>query len=87
MSTMSVTTIIVSTDQNVPVATMIYPLVAIVAFCSSAPECPHPLPCGTTVHHRSHRPLPPTSSLVDGDKYLQQPPNPNLVTIIVEYTS
>jgi hypothetical protein len=32
-------TITVATDQNMSVATMIYPLIAIVAFCSSARCC------------------------------------------------
>jgi hypothetical protein len=35
MSTVPVTTITIATCENVPVATMIYPLISIVVFCSS----------------------------------------------------
>jgi hypothetical protein len=39
MSTTPITTITVAKDQNVPVATMIYPLVVIVSFCNSELFC------------------------------------------------
>jgi hypothetical protein len=40
MSMVPVATITVAMDQNVPVVTMVYPLVAIVLFCSSVPSLP-----------------------------------------------